>query len=293
MLDLELLDKIKKIAIIALVSDDILMEKLVLKGGNAINLIHKLSSRASIDLDYSMKDDFTSEELIDIELRIKKALELAFKENGYTIFDFIFFEKPEKVNEKVRHFWGGYSVEFKIIETEKHSSFKDIDALRRNAIVIGKDNSTKYSIDISKYEFVEDKVGYDIDGYTLFAYTPEMIICEKIRALCQQVPDYKEIVKSMTPKSRARDFFDIYTLVTHFKVDLTKNENIELIKNILAVKNVPISYINKISESRKLHEETYLQLKDTLRASERLESFDYYFEFVLKLTKEVYAKIES
>ena len=81
--------------------------------------------------------------------------------------------------------------------------------------------------------------------------------------------------------------------MTHFGVDLTKNENIELIKNILAVKNVPISYINKISESRKLHEETYLQLKDTLRASERLESFDYYFEFVLKLTKEVYAKIES
>ena len=285
MMDLELLDKIKRIAIIALVSDDVLMEKLVLKGGNAINLIHKLSSRASIDLDYSMKDDFTPEELIDIEQRINKALQSAFKENGYQIFDFKFFGKPEKVNEKVRHFWGGYAVEFKIIESEKFNSFKEIDALRRNAIVIGKDNSTIYSIDISKYEFVEDKVGYEIDGYTLFAYTPEMIICEKIRAICQQVTDYKEIVKSITPKSRARDFFDIYTLVTHFGVDLTKEENIELIKNILAVKNVPISFMNKILESRDLHEETYTQLKDTLRASEKLESFDYYFGFRIKTHK--------
>ena len=291
MVDLELLEKIKRITIIALVSDDVLLEKLVLKGGNAINLIHKLSSRASIDLDYSMKDDFTPEEYIDIENRIKKALEAAFKENGYQIFDFKFYEKPEKVNENVRHFWGGYAVEFKIIESEKYTSFKDIDTLRRHAVVIGKDNSTKYSIDISKYEFIEEKVGYEIDGYTLFAYTPEMIICEKIRAICQQVPEYKEIVKSMTPKSRARDFFDIYTLMTHFSVDLTKTENIELLKNILAVKNVPISFLAKISDSKKLHEESYTQLKDTIRSFEKLESFDYYFEFVLKLTAEILSKI--
>jgi predicted nucleotidyltransferase component of viral defense system len=293
MMDLKLLEKIKRITIIALVSDDILMEKLVLKGGNAINFIHKLSSRASIDLDYSMKDDFTLEELIDIENRIKKVLETTFKENGYQIFDFKFHEKPEKVNEKVRHFWGGYAVEFKIIESEKYTSFTDIEALRRHAIVIGKDNSTKYSIDISKYEFVEDKVGYEIDGYTLFAYTPEMIVCEKIRAICQQVPDYKEIVMSMTPKSRARDFFDIHTLITHFGVDLTKTENLDLLKNILAVKKVPLNFISKISDSKKLHEESYAQLKDTLRASEKVENFDFYFEFVLKLTAEILSKIES
>lgn len=49
-MDLILLEKIKKLAIISIVSDDELMEKLVLKGGNAIDLIYQVSGRASIDL---------------------------------------------------------------------------------------------------------------------------------------------------------------------------------------------------------------------------------------------------
>lgn len=292
-LDLDLLDKVKRLSIIALVSDDILMEKLVLKGGNAINLIFKLSSRASIDLDYSMKDDFTPQELSDIQTRIHNALDITFKENGYDIFDFNFSEKPHKINESVRDFWGGYSVEFKIIESAQHVKFTDIEAARRNAIVIGSNNSTKFTIDISKYEFVDEKRDYEVDGYTLYAYTPEMVICEKIRALCQQTTEYKDIVKSMTPKSRARDFFDIYILINHFKVDLTKDENIDLLKNMLAVKKVPIRFLRQISESKNLHEETYGQLRDTLKPSEKLESFEFYFTFLTVLCEQILAKIES
>jgi len=48
------IDKIKKLVIIALVSDDYLMEQLVLKGGNAIDLVYQISGRASVDLDYSV-----------------------------------------------------------------------------------------------------------------------------------------------------------------------------------------------------------------------------------------------
>jgi hypothetical protein len=292
-MDLELLEKIKRISVVAMVSDDILMEYFVLKGGNAINLIHRLSNRASLDLDYSMEGDFTPKERVDIESRIKKELETAFKENGYQIFDFKFYSKPEKLDEQVTHFWGGYAVEFKIIESEKYSKYDNIDGLRRNALVIGKGNSTKYLIDISKYECVEKKESYEIDGYTLFAYTPEMIICEKIRALCQQIPEYKEIVKTMTPKSRARDFYDIYALINRFGSDLTLSENIDLLRSILAAKKVPFHFIGKIKESKKLHEESYVSLKDTLRTSDRIEDFDYYFDFVIKLVEEILIKTEN
>jgi len=41
---------------------------------------------------------------------------------------------------------------------------------------VGKKNSTKFTIDISKYEYVDKKADYDFDGYTLYAYTPAMII---------------------------------------------------------------------------------------------------------------------
>ena len=52
------LDQIKKLAVMAMFSDDDLMDQLVLKGGNAMALIHKLTSRESVDLDFSMRHDF-------------------------------------------------------------------------------------------------------------------------------------------------------------------------------------------------------------------------------------------
>ena len=50
--------QIKKLAVIAMFSDDELMGRLVLKGGNAIDLIYRLSSRASVDVDFSIENDF-------------------------------------------------------------------------------------------------------------------------------------------------------------------------------------------------------------------------------------------
>ncbi len=290
-MNLDIVDEIKKIAIVAMVSDDILMENLVLKGGNAINLIHNLSSRASIDLDYSMEGDFIQEEFEGIKKRIKSVLETTFYEYGFTIFDFKFYEKPEKTDKVVKHFWGGYTAEFKLIKSENLEKHKNIDNLRRNAIVIGKNNSTKYLIDISKYEFVGEKVDYEIEGFTLFAYTPEMIICEKIRALCQQIPEYKNIVKSLTPKSRARDFFDIYTLIKHFKIDLSNSDNIELLKNVLAAKKVPIEYLSKIAGTKELHVDSYPGLRDTIKASEELKEFDFYFDFLINKINEIVSKM--
>lgn len=272
---------------IALVSDDILLDSLVLKGGNAINLIHNLSSRGSIDLDYSMADDFSQEELSVIRNRIETSLKSTFQENGYEIFDYKFYEKPKKVKPEVRHFWGGYCVEFKILEKQRFEQFKSIDEKRRNAIVVGKGNSSKYTIEISKYEFVKHKSLYEIEGYTMFAYTPEMIVCEKIRALCQQVPEYKKIVQSFTSKSRARDFFDIYTLIEYFNIDLKTEENIDLLEQMFNVKKVPYDYMNKIVDSKELHKASFPSLKDTVKSGEELKEFDYYFDYVIGLLKEI------
>ena len=43
--------------ITALAADDELYELLVLKGGNALNLIHQVGQRSSLDLDYSLEAD--------------------------------------------------------------------------------------------------------------------------------------------------------------------------------------------------------------------------------------------
>lgn len=47
-----MLDRIKILAVQAMFSDDDLLEQLVLKGGNAMALVHQISARASVDLDF-------------------------------------------------------------------------------------------------------------------------------------------------------------------------------------------------------------------------------------------------
>jgi predicted nucleotidyltransferase component of viral defense system len=53
---------IRKLTITALFSDDVLLEQLVLKGGNAMSLIYHISPRVSLDLDFSMETDFENVE---------------------------------------------------------------------------------------------------------------------------------------------------------------------------------------------------------------------------------------
>jgi len=60
-----------------------------------------------------------------------------------------------------------------------------------------------------------------------------MLVIEKIRAICQQMLEYKEIVKTLKPSPRPRDFFDIYLLMNRFSVNLKDENNIGLLKKCL------------------------------------------------------------
>ena len=47
----------------------------------------------------------------------------------------------------------------------------------------------------------------ELDDYTIYVYSPTMIAIEKLRAICQQMPEY---ALQRRPSARARDFYDIY-----------------------------------------------------------------------------------
>mgnify|MGYP001131491490 CR=1 FL=1 len=57
-MNLDYLKQIKKYAIIAMFSDDDLMDMLVLKGGNVLDLIYGVAARSSIDIYLSMETEF-------------------------------------------------------------------------------------------------------------------------------------------------------------------------------------------------------------------------------------------
>jgi len=284
-MDLELLARFKRLVIIAMFSDDDLMDTLVLKGGNLLDSIYAMAYRSSMDVDFSMEGEFNEEEIGNIEAKIRRALIETFKAEGFTPFDINFMVRPKKgLSPDVRDFWGGYRVEFKVIETEKYESLRqDQRSLRMAAISLGKSHEKKFLIDISKFEFCASKCEMDLEeGYTIYVYTPEMIALEKIRAICQQMPEYDHIIPNVGKSARARDFFDIYTIFECCNFDIALNENIELLRNIFAAKRVPLSLIQKIPDYREFHRPDFVSVKDTVKANVELKEFDFYFDYVVE-----------
>lgn len=283
MIDQSLLNRIKLLTISALVSDENLMGMLVLKGGNALDLAYDISFRGSIDIDFSIEGELTDFEMGKIQFIISELLKREFLKEGLAVFDIKLTEKPNNIHEDVRSFWGGYLLEFKMIEYEKFQLLKgDQESLRRKALTIHQDNSTKFTVDISKYEYIADRRKKELEGAIVNVYSPEMLAIEKLRALCQQVPDYKEIIYSMTSKSRARDFYDIYNLTNAFSIDYSSSENVELCQNIFKAKRVPLAFIKFIPNQREFHRQSWASLVDTVNQKEVLKEFDFYFDFVVK-----------
>jgi hypothetical protein len=280
-MDLILLEKIKKLALVAIVSNDELMDKLVLKGGNAIDLIYQVSGRASIDLDFSMEREFTKKEISYFREKINKSLVETFRQEGMNVFDVNFIEK--RVRNQYKEFWGGYNINFKVLPDEIYNrNAGNIDSLRRNAIVIGPNQERTFEIEISKFEYCIGKIPKDINGYRVYVYTTEMIVIEKIRSICQQVPEYKEIVRTHSPVARARDFFDIYILLEKFPFDLNNERIKDILRYIFKAKKVPLNYIKRIINQREFHRTDFDSVKDTVKSGVKLKEFDFYFDYVLE-----------
>lgn len=271
------LAEIRRLVIIALFADDKLMEKFVLKGGNALNLIHSIGTRSSVDIDVSIPDDFDDVE--DAKNRIFASLKDRFDSAGLIVFDEKFSPKPSKVRPKQSPRWGGYLVEFKLTTRQHFDQNKnDLATLQRSALLIGQEQRRIFKIDISKFEFCEPKQETELDSYTIYVYTLPMIAIEKLRAICQQMPEYPHRPYS---KARARDFYDIYTIVQTGNLDLTTPENVELLKNIFEAKDVSLSLLSKVEGTRGFHAVDWPAVQQS--ATGRLEAFDFYFDFVVAL----------
>ncbi len=269
--------EVRRLTIVALFSDDELFEQLVLKGGNALSLVYGLSPRASLDLDFSIDKDFA--DLDDTKRRIFKAVKDRFASAGFVVFDESFEPKPQVLGPHQEPWWGGYELKFKLIEEAKyHTLGKSLEAIRRNALVTGPEQRRNFSVDMSKFEYCEGKVERELDSYTIYVYSTEMIVIEKLRAICQQMPEY---TMRAQPSPRARDFYDIWRVVTETGFSLDAPGNMELVRHIFAVKEVPLSLLGKIVEQREVHRPDWPAVEAAV--AERLKEFEFYFEFVVQL----------
>jgi predicted nucleotidyltransferase component of viral defense system len=275
----EELKLIKRAAIVAMFANDELMDLLVLKGGNAMDIIHQANSRASVDLDFSMKEDLDYQA---VQPKIERTIRATFEQHKYYAFDIKISPKPGKMPEDLASFWGGYLIEFKLISQKRAGEVEyDLGTMRREAIRLGE--GPKFTIDISRHEYIADKEEYELDGYVIYAYSPEMIVCEKLRAICQKMPEYADIIKrNGLGNQRARDFLDIEVLVKMFNIDISSERTKYMLEQMFAAKRVPLALLGNIGQTRDFHAQGYEAVRATMKPGVEVKPFDDYFDFVVE-----------
>lgn len=270
---------IRRTTLVAMFSDDYLMDRLVLKGGNALDLVHGLTGRGSLDIDFSIEGDF--DDLDDVRARSFRALRDRFDSAGLVVFDERFGPRPAELREGQDDKWGGYRIEFKLIPKDTANRLGDnLEARRRNAELVGFAQERVFAIEISKHEYCAPKVEREFDHYTIYVYPTELIAAEKLRAICQQMPDYLPV---RNKRARARDFYDVHTVVTGTGLDMATPGFHGLVEAVFQAKSVPLSLLGSIPAHREFHRPDWpavlLALTEDARRSVR--DFDFYFDFVL------------
>ncbi len=279
----ERIELVKRLTITSLVSRDELFDRLVLKGGNAIAHTGALPIRRSLDVDFSI--DGSLEELgslDELQALFRRLLEGAFQARQLRVFDVVLEQRPRNLREDVLgDFWGGYQLAFKVLDQDTYDQLSDDDHRRRQAIAFGPSGRRRFTVDLSKHEYCDDKTLAEIDGYGVYVYSDRLFVCEKIRAICQQMPEYRKIVGSPSASPRARDFFDIHHVVTTLGVDMTSVEFWNVLEAVFAAKKVPTSLLGKISESREFHRDDFASVQSTVSSNLAILPFDEYVDFVV------------
>lgn len=276
------LGQFKREVILALFADNALMQQLVLKGGNLLDVVYGISTRPSRDIDLSICGEV--EDLDLFRRTIEKALRNWFAPKGYVVFDVNLVEEPRTLTEEFRDFWGGYKVDFKIIDAETYQRLAgDERKLRVEAMTVADDNGKKFPIEISKYEYVDEKVSEIVDDLTIYVYSPQMLAAEKLRAICQQMPEYTSRLKKHA-SPRGRDFLDIYTVAEYFRVDFASAGFHQTARRVFQAKRVDLRLLSKIAgeATREYHRPDFLSIAPTIRPGLELQEFDYYYNYVVE-----------
>jgi hypothetical protein len=273
------IDEVIKETIIAIYSDPVPSINLFLKGGSAMRLFDDLTSRLSIDIDLSIDAVVDDEKsfFTDMESKIGKR----FRELKFDIIDFNWIKRPKKKGKEQPVWWGGWVFEFKIV-SEIHRE-KSPEKKRRNALIPAGANSPKITVEISEYEYCKNGRTKSINGVEILGYSRELIVLEKIRAICQQHPEY--VYKSS--KNRSRDFYDIYELTANVDDDFAHRCS-HHIEKVFNAKGVSVDFLRSLWEEDfiDIQRKGFDQVRSTVQG--KVYDFDVYVENLRFLVKEIY-----
>lgn len=277
------IDFVIETSLVAIYSKDLFSDKLYLKGGQALRIKENLTNRFSADMDFSVETNITSDDAF-FEL-MNSTLVSAFYENGYFLFDFKPVRRPRHKREGAPDFWSGWGVEFKLIENAKRNMEKNI--MSREALIPKGSNSPKITIDISEYEYCGSVEKVKLQSADIDVYSRTLILVEKIRAICQQHPDYPH----KHPEQRSRDYYDIERLWNkvlgeknpeEFLADCAKH-----LPNVFGAKEVDLALLDKIFDQEFVDNQRSSWTAIEATVSGKLENFNYYNDSLKLIVRDI------
>lgn len=267
------IEEVIRETILAIFSAPALRRMLFLKGGAALRLLEHGQPRLSLDIDFSTETTIENPEEFFGEMAT--ALQNNFSKLGLDAIDAKHVRRPKRPKADREEFWGGWEFSFKL---SPHSDGREGPEKRiRQAIIPAGSNSSKIEIQLSEHEYCEIIETIKIDQVEIKLYSPALMVLEKIRAICQQHPSYKFSLN----KNRARDFFDIFTLLKtqrndpKFILDLAYH-----IDAVFEAKRVPLTIVidGGMFEPEFIdgQELGFLSVRDAVRG--KIEGFSFYVE---------------
>lgn len=262
--------------LVAIYQNDIFNETLYLKGGQAFRIAEKSIERLSTDIDFSVKGSIEDPESFFKILQV--TLKNHFSALNLYAFDFKPVKRPKIAKSGAPDFWNGWAVSFKLIENEKKTF--ELDKLRREAIWPEGSEGKNINLEISQHEYCDSIQKIELRGSIIRSYSRALLILEKLRALCQQHPDYP--LKG--DGHRARDYYDISTLLNKYTLKGERHALIEECKlhldGVFTAKAVEKNLLLKITgpEFTSIQAANWEQAKATISGDK--QSFPYYVAVV-------------
>jgi predicted nucleotidyltransferase component of viral defense system len=257
-------------SILAVFHDPVLARRMFLKGGSAMRMLDEERARLSLDADFSIQGSIRVQK--SFFARVEKSLSHQFKPR-YCVFDFLVTQRPKQRKPDQPKWWKGWLCRFKLIETA-HADLP-LEAKRRRALIPEGSNSSVIEIEISEHEYCGAERTKLIRGVLVHGYTRELLVVEKLRAICQQHPEYR----FRSNKNRARDFYDIYKLCSgrdpSFFISCRQH-----LPAVFAAKDVPVSLLKALwdEDFLSVQRSGFTQVKDSTKGAVR--DFDVYVEYL-------------
>ena len=243
-----------------------------------MRIFDRLESRLSIDADFSVKGTIPNEKTFFSMM--KKSLGKTFRGHGLDVIDFKWQRRPKKKSIDKPDWWGGWVCLFKLVAFSHRG--KSLEVKRRNALIPAGAASPQIEIEISEHEYCGTKRQKTIHGVTVLGYSRDLIVLEKIRAICQQSPDYKYTLT----RNRARDFYDIQKLTQNIDAAFVGRCRKQIDK-VFAAKEVPLSILKTLWDEAFIDEQGrgFDQVRDTVEGS--ISDFEFYVENLRLLVKDI------